>query len=511
MKQLFSIRNRFYLTRVKYDASANMPIFLNQCGNMGGKSLIALLPLLATVNLVAAGVNKVHEQYTTPGTPVVIDQSAKHISCPEGYQELGKQCARTVYVEPQITCPNGGQLTAAGNCVKYLGKNSECLPGFNRVGGLCIRIRSAPRELVCPEGYLLRTDDECVRTVTLPDHEACPAGSTVRGETCVIQHESAPVIECPEGFNLVEKECIREEAFDCTPRSGIPNPMSLVGKELEPELPTSGELGATEIPIVEVPEPSSTLPPEELPPTITFSTTSLVSPTPIPSTVTSSRGAGGEVVSIASGQNHYFTNGKGARRRLQGIGHVSTTTSVSQIGHYPNNNRLVRTSTTSIYNPQATTVTHPQATTVTHPLRTATVDYVVESTCKRMRVQPADKVCPNGALEGKMCQSEQVVAPVIVPGGIVEELAAPYTTCPAGYSADLTNPDLCTVEDEVTPTFYCPAGSVDEGERCAVRSPSRATCDAGFALEGDVCAETEFVQPLVEFTVTYACVGKECE
>lgn len=61
-------------------------------------------------------------------------------------------------------------------------------------------------------------------------------------------------------------------------------------------------------------------------------------------------------------------------------------------------------------------------------------DYVVKSTCKRVKTEPAKKICVHGVLNGKLCTIENEVLPVVQPGNIIEEIAKPIKSCPQGFT-----------------------------------------------------------------------------
>lgn len=141
----------------------------------------------------------------------------------------------------------------------------------------------------------------------------------------------------------------------------------------------------------------------------------------------------------------------------------------------------------------------------------ATVEeFVLQSTCKRITSEPARKICDNGKLEGKHCIVEQEVQPLIVPGKYSEVLAPVMTQCPEGYSASMSGKE-CEQIEYAQPFFVCPPSTSDLGDKCATFQPPRVVCPHGFALENDhQCVKTLFAAPIIEYSVTYTCTGKNC-
>lgn len=141
----------------------------------------------------------------------------------------------------------------------------------------------------------------------------------------------------------------------------------------------------------------------------------------------------------------------------------------------------------------------------------ATVEeYVIQSTCKRITTEPARKVCEHGKLEGKNCVSEVNVQPIIEPGKFREVTVPATRQCPEGFSADYAGKD-CEKKEYANPQFVCPPSTTDLGDRCGTFSPPKIVCPHGFSLENDhQCVKTIFAAPIIEYTVTYTCTGKNC-
>lgn len=137
-------------------------------------------------------------------------------------------------------------------------------------------------------------------------------------------------------------------------------------------------------------------------------------------------------------------------------------------------------------------------------------EYVIQSTCKRITTEPARKICENGKLEGKHCVTESEVQAIIVPGKFREVLVPTLRQCPEGFTASDSGKE-CEATEYATPYFVCPPSTADLGDKCATFHPVKIVCPHGFSLENDRhCVKTIFAAPIIEYSVTYKCTGKNC-
>lgn len=137
-------------------------------------------------------------------------------------------------------------------------------------------------------------------------------------------------------------------------------------------------------------------------------------------------------------------------------------------------------------------------------------EFVISKTCKRITREPARRICaPGGILDGKLCRIDSKVDYVFKKGGYRDEFIPIIRRCPLGFVEQTKG--RCQNTEEVIPTLYCPANSIDLGNRCAVFSRPRTVCPTGFSFEGKECTKTIFAAPIVEFSVTYKCTGKNCD
>lgn len=136
-------------------------------------------------------------------------------------------------------------------------------------------------------------------------------------------------------------------------------------------------------------------------------------------------------------------------------------------------------------------------------------EYVIRKTCKRIITEAARPVCPKGgSFDGKLCLIDVMVPAIFKPGGFKELTALPARECPEGF--EQTSKGECITTEDTLPNLFCPIGTIDLGDKCATYAAPKTVCPDGFFLEGKVCVKTIFAAPLVEYTVTYACTGKDC-
>lgn len=138
------------------------------------------------------------------------------------------------------------------------------------------------------------------------------------------------------------------------------------------------------------------------------------------------------------------------------------------------------------------------------------INYVVQATCKRIRTIPAQKLCARGILNGKMCRVEIEVPPVISFGDNFDfDTQPPQDLCPEGFN--LASRTACILSELKSMLLVCPDETQDIGDRCATYLPPTMVCPPHFALETEkTCVRTLHAPPITEFTLKYACLGKDC-
>lgn len=450
--------------------------------------------------------------------PTSVGRSNTELSCPAGYQLFGKHCAKSIVEAADLVCPTGYTLTDDGTCVRYTSKNSECPAGFENEEGLCRRHKVSAMVAACPNGFLMNPDNvRCTRTIEMPNVDVCPAGAIRKGDLCVVERTGAPTLACPDGFTLEGNQCRVEELYNCTPdfpprlRSSLfPKPgkgdtTTGTGHSATPGAVQAVRIGARRRLHPNLSQRSSSSSNGEYQSQeandATANSTRTTSPTPtrrlgVRSPFTTPSLPGSRTVP------NYQIAAEEAASRTQEKGMVNSTPQ-------PQNDIIVPV-VGSTAGPDTTDVDLPRppaasdGTTYFH-------DYVVQSTCSRSRLVAAQKVCKQGVLDGKVCAFDEQVSAISTYGGVVEDHMPALAECPPSYSPSATDSTSCSAVDEVPVTFYCPAGSHDLGDRCAQQTTPRQVCNTGFALEDNACVQTQLADPVVEFTVTYTCVGKNCE
>lgn len=117
--------------------------------------------ILCAILIVSAFAQKGHQAgklmsppkgKTTP--PVVVDESNRDKRCPQGFQQVGKQCVQTVNAPADVVCPPGTSQVD-GKCAALVGKRQVCPVGYDEEDSACLRKSHASPQVSCPEGYVL--------------------------------------------------------------------------------------------------------------------------------------------------------------------------------------------------------------------------------------------------------------------------------------------------------------------------------------------------------------------
>lgn len=478
----------------------------------------------------------------TATVPSVLERSSTTLSCPVGYDNFGKQCVKTITESPELRCSGGFSLAETLQCVRDISRISECPTGFEVEAGLCRRRQYAAVVSVCPAGYLINSEGaRCSRAITLPSTRACPAGSIQKGDLCVIESTVASEYACPEGFNLDGNQCNIEEVYNCTPE--VPEEVLALrrvgftdhscdeangqcedihlrrakskGSDSTTQLSANGLTAQTQLLAVArhlgvLHAPGSALSTRSArayaPPLIAFESQlrkRREGTTYGNSGVTDTTKGDVAASSVQVSANAFAS--RGAQ-----IPTLQTTSQQEKADTQALTTTLSRSATAASTAQLATAVTVPSAPAVS-AAQSYFQDYVVASTCSRIRTEPAHHVCARGVLNGETCLVTEEVDSITLPGAISEEYTDAVTECPDHYSPLPNNSTQCVIVDDVALTFYCPAGTTDLGDRCLQSVAAQVVCNAGFVLENDVCVQTQFAKPLAQFTVRYSCVGKECD
>lgn len=160
-------------------------------------------------------------------------------ACPEGFSEYSGHkaiCERMLSIPPQLTCPPGAVLDpATGHCHTENMAATRCPDGFvpsRSQGQMCEKI--VQEVGVCPPGSTTLGHGSEVRCQSAIEHdiiECCPPGferlagrcqrhevfaavSKCQGD-CARVRVLAPILRCPEGFELDGRRCHRITAMAC--------------------------------------------------------------------------------------------------------------------------------------------------------------------------------------------------------------------------------------------------------------------------------------------------------
>eukprot|EP00922_Rhytidocystis_sp_ex-Travisia-forbesii_P036053 GHVS01053489.1.p1 GENE.GHVS01053489.1~~GHVS01053489.1.p1 ORF type:complete len:622 (+),score=73.36 GHVS01053489.1:490-2355(+) len=246
---------------------------------MGSKTLlfVCVFVVLAVPALCGAGM----------GGPSKIEIEPTLI-CQKGYVKEGKDCVKTVYEEPIVTCPPGFEPSSTSSSSRYSSgymrssssennsdsnykrtsrqyqkkklKNRDektpdeciriitvpprpyCPPGFettNSFGGeqACVKYTQESPEPYCGRGYTMR-GDSCFRSsVHDPSFTCIDPEFTMVGRQCQRLLEMKPMEGCPEGHMLDGNSCVkveRQAPFDVCPQGSIPLNGACVTRTVKP-------------------------------------------------------------------------------------------------------------------------------------------------------------------------------------------------------------------------------------------------------------------------------------
>eukprot|EP00922_Rhytidocystis_sp_ex-Travisia-forbesii_P043113 GHVS01064413.1.p1 GENE.GHVS01064413.1~~GHVS01064413.1.p1 ORF type:complete len:439 (-),score=41.03 GHVS01064413.1:277-1593(-) len=199
-------------------------------------SVVVFVILLTTVPSEAAP--KISKNYFSPrvshhGT-VAGYASGKvrgepEYSCPEGYNQEGKECAQIVISSPTDVCLDG-DLTDEG-CRSVKPVTESCPPEFTKKCShhwskscTCVKVSIEPKVRGdCPDGTADSPDFEsCVKEIPAPIIEQCQDGFKKEmdaddGAQCYSEEFLDPVCKCNKEEAILENgACVLEEIVDCT-------------------------------------------------------------------------------------------------------------------------------------------------------------------------------------------------------------------------------------------------------------------------------------------------------
>lgn len=349
---------------------------------------------------------------------------------------------------PIIPVPNPELPSTQPQPIGESDKKKQCPAGFEFLGKQCAKTLSAEPDVVCPPGTTI-ADDRCVKYIG--KYAECPPGYSLSAGSCVKKSHAPPETVCPEGFILGGKDaCVRkiqlEDRKECPPGSIVKGDICVI---------------------------SSTAPPDYVCPT--------------GYNLIGSKCQREEVFDCTPARQN--THSKEPEQHSKGEKpRINDKFQRHQNGHGKND---VTRYTLQEAAPQVE-------------------EYIIQKICKRVTTEPARRICPEqGYLDGKVCRIEKQLDHIMKKGGFRDEFVPLLYKCPLGY-AETNDRSICEAVEEVYPSMLCPANTVDQGQRCALFSMSRRDCPQGFSLEGKECRKTIFAAPIVEYTVTYTCTGKNC-
>lgn len=450
------------------------------------------------ISILSTLIIQTASQAVPPSDPVIgnippqeVGRGERTKRCPPEFEEIGKECIRVIRVASSLQCAAGGSLTPEKTCATYSGKTATCQSGFTRNGNRCHRQQAAQPSLYCAPGYTLTDQNECTGQVPATPQEVCEGGSIRRGDLCIIEADEQPELTCPPGSVIDGKKCVISELYNCTPprQDGVSTPTSPFSQASTPTSPFAMQ---------PTPPFSQGAPPAQAPPMPPLIQTEAVSPVVVHTYQ--------QVTSVPAMQT-VTTN---PNKLMKLVGNVSQGQGVV----VPEGYRLSSPAARS-YAPRAPQPSWRRAQALpaipgSKGFVPELTEYVVQATCRRIRTIPAQKLCARGYLNGKMCRVEIEITPTVAnPYAFETDVQLPQQQCPDGFT--LTSANSCGLEELANLLYVCGDGLQDIGDRCALYSPPSVVCPPGFATENDSsCIATLRAPPITEFTVRYACMGKDC-
>lgn len=336
-------------------------------------------------------------------------------------------------------------------------RSKTCPHGFKKVGKQCAQTVTTKPTVHCPTGTVRSVDDEDVCAKFFDKVHQCPSEFVREKGICVRTRQTDALVQCPQHFTLTS------DGHECSRAVALPKVLFC-----PPGTVQRGEGCVRKVPVAPeiVCPPGFTLEDKQCRIVETFD-------------CTPNRVHIGKEEHVESSHHHHG----GHHLRLLGEhgGKKHHSTPVSFVGG------------------KEVAPTDEQ--------------FVVQKTCKRVRTEGARKVCPKGArLHGKECIAEEEVGFQEKNGGMREEVVRAKYVCPEGhYPSASVGRFHCLIKEEVAVHGFCPDGSENVGDKCAKFRPLIFRCPSSYALDDGMCVKTVIAPPIVEFSVTFKCTGKDCD
>eukprot|EP00922_Rhytidocystis_sp_ex-Travisia-forbesii_P043116 GHVS01064416.1.p1 GENE.GHVS01064416.1~~GHVS01064416.1.p1 ORF type:complete len:441 (-),score=53.48 GHVS01064416.1:256-1578(-) len=369
-------------------------------------------------------------------------------TCPEGYNQEGKECSKIITSSPVDVCLDGDLTDEGCRMVKPAVKS--CPPEFTKKcahhwGHSCSCVKVSIESKVrgdCPEGTADSPDFEsCVKDIPAPIMEKCPAGfmkevSSSRETHCYSEEFMDPECKCnKEDASLEDGKCVFEEIVDCT------------------------------------------------------------------------GGGGDKGAAIGHGHIRYL-----APKKFKSFSHFGSHSVPVPMGHNNSTKGGVVTSTVVSQTCRRRKVASPVCTCPPESIVIRSGGHFQKSSrpikCKIQEFVEAEKICSITDLPIKdhsECRTTAEVAPpFICPANFTESCShhhfhgSPSCKCVLFERAELEA--MCLSEDyELTDGV------------CVKLEESITSCPAPSVEVGDLCESVKTVPPLVTYTSTFTCTGKGCD
>lgn len=210
-------------------------------GKAAGVVVFIVVLLACMIGLTHAWLNNPFASHNAVGyAPTKVRNEDPEYTCPEGYNQNGKECSMLVTAKPEESCPFASKKTDRG-CKKVRPILWDCPVGYSKKcdhhrkdNCRCILVVVKDKILgPCPEGTVMSGDNigtTCEKEVLAPVIGKCPTGfmeklkRSWRDETttekklkCYSENYAEPKCSCSKAEAVMENgKCVHEEIYDCT-------------------------------------------------------------------------------------------------------------------------------------------------------------------------------------------------------------------------------------------------------------------------------------------------------
>lgn len=155
------------------------------------------------------------------GSVSVMSKGEPIYTCPgDDFVLQGKMCTRVNTHKFVPVCEDG--LLRDGVCEVSIAPREVCPNGFSFDGNVCLSWEEFNPVVNCPQGYNIvgsKKDAYCEKNILVPGPMVCPQGTVNQGKKCVSWSHVQPIWECQAGTVMDGAYCLSYEEYDCSPNA----------------------------------------------------------------------------------------------------------------------------------------------------------------------------------------------------------------------------------------------------------------------------------------------------